>query len=470
MLSPSRRFTLTDQQRFAALSGDYNPMHLDPQAARRLLLGEVAVHGIHLVLWAMESLLAAGVRLPALASLRAHFDQPAGLERDVALRWQTSGEQTAVTAEGAAGRLMRLALRPAAPLDQAWDGPRALAPLACQAHDMADLAAAAGSLPLVLPADFAHLFPHLAAGFSPLQSAILLATTRLVGMVCPGLHSIYTGLSLRFTPELRAVRTLDYAVSRADARVRLVDIALLGPGLRGRLETLLRPEPVAQPGFAELRTAVPPGSFASQRALVIGGARGLGELTAKLLATGGADVTITYLHGVDDAARVIAEAAAAGHVLRALRFDIAAPPADAPPPPPGGFTHAYYFATPRIIPRVASGSAAGFVAASFAHYLDYYVTGFVRCLEWLRSRAVPDLCVWYPSSVFVEQAPPGLAEYAAAKACGEALCAHLTARFPPVQVHVARLPRLATDQTQSLTGSGLADSVAILRGALLRLT
>ena len=469
MLSPSRRFTRADQQAFAALSGDHNPMHLDPQAARRLLLGEVAVHGIHLVLWSMESLLAAGVRLPALASLRAHFDQPAGLERDVALRWQTTGEQIAVTAQGAAGRLMRLTLRPAAPLDQAWEGPRELAPLACQVHGMEDLAAAAGSLPLVLPADFANLFPRLAAGFSPLQSAILLATTRLVGMVCPGLHSIYTGLSLRFTPELRAVRALDYAVSRADARVRLVDIALLAPGLRGRLETLLRPEPVAQPGFAELRTAVPHGSFASQRALVIGGARGLGELTAKLLATGGADVTITYLHGADDAARVIAEAAAAGHVLRVLHFDIAAPPADALPPP-GGFIHAYYFATPRITPRVTSGSAAGFVAASFAHDLDYYATGLVRCLEWLRPRAVPDLCVWYPSSVFVDQPPPGLAEYAAAKACGEALCAHLTARFPPTRVLVERLPRLATDQTQSLAGLDLADSVAILRGALLRLT
>ncbi|HUZ62792.1 MAG TPA: MaoC/PaaZ C-terminal domain-containing protein [Rhodanobacter sp.] len=468
MPPPSRRFTLADQQAFAALSGDHNPMHLDPQVARRLFLGEVVVHGVHLVLWSLESLLAAGMKLSALASLRVRFDQPAGLERDVALRWQTTDDRAAVTAQGAAGRLMRLNLRLAAPLDRAWEGPRVLPPLACQVHGMEDLTAAAGSLPLVLSPDFAVLFPRLAAGFSPLQSAILLASTRLVGMVCPGLHSIYTGLSLSFTPELLAARTLDYAVSRADARVRLVDIALNAPGLHGRLETLLRPEPVAQPRFAELRNAMPHGSFAGQRALVIGGARGLGELTAKLLTIAGADVTITYRHGADDAARVIAEAAAAGHVLRALRFNIAAPPADAPVPP-GGFTHAYYFATPRIIPRIASGPIQDFAAASFAQYLDYYATGLARSLEWLRPRAVTDLCVWYPSTVFVGQEPPGLAEYAAAKACGEALCAQLTARLAPVRVLVERLPRLATDQTQFLTGLSLAGSVATLRAALLRL-
>ncbi len=54
MQSLCRRFGLNDQRAFADLSGDHNPMHLDVQGARRLLLGSVAVHGIHLVLWALE--------------------------------------------------------------------------------------------------------------------------------------------------------------------------------------------------------------------------------------------------------------------------------------------------------------------------------------------------------------------------------------------------------------------------------
>ena len=53
-----RRFTMLDQERFAALSGDSNPLHMYPLVARRSMLGGVAVHGIHLLLWALDELAA----------------------------------------------------------------------------------------------------------------------------------------------------------------------------------------------------------------------------------------------------------------------------------------------------------------------------------------------------------------------------------------------------------------------------
>ncbi|HEX3993420.1 MAG TPA: MaoC/PaaZ C-terminal domain-containing protein [Acetobacteraceae bacterium] len=460
-----RRFDLNGQTAFADLSGDHNPMHLDLQAARRLLLGGVAVHGIHLLLWALDSVVATGTTWQALDSVRAHFDRPALLGEDIALQWQTSDEQVTVTAHNAVGRVMRLKFNARSVPDRpVWDGLRIQPPLVCQEQRMAGLATMSGHLDLVLPESFATLFPHLHAAFSPLQAAILLASTRLVGMICPGRHSLFSGLALQFAPTAATAGALEYAVSRADERVRMVDITLSGSGCCGTLETFLRPEPVAQLSFAALRDAVPRGSFTGQRALVIGGARGLGELTAKLLAIGGADVSITYLNGADDAAAIVTDGSAAGCSLQTLHFDVAAPPGDVAGPD-GGFTHAYYFATPRIV----TGPPVGFAAELLARYLEYYVTGLARSVAWLQSRSVADLRVWYPSSVFVEQAPPGFAEYATAKACGEALCAQMTTRMSPMQVIADRLPRLATDQTQSLTTQTLEDSVAILRSILLRL-
>ena len=44
-------FSLDDQVAFAKLSGDYNPVHLDPLKARRTRFGYPVVHGIHLMLW-----------------------------------------------------------------------------------------------------------------------------------------------------------------------------------------------------------------------------------------------------------------------------------------------------------------------------------------------------------------------------------------------------------------------------------
>jgi acyl dehydratase len=49
-----KSFTDEDQKLFAAISLDVNPLHMDPLAARRLMTGKQAVHGVHVLLVAVE--------------------------------------------------------------------------------------------------------------------------------------------------------------------------------------------------------------------------------------------------------------------------------------------------------------------------------------------------------------------------------------------------------------------------------
>ena len=49
-----RIYTLEDQNFFADCVGDWNPIHLDANSSRRSLTGDVIVHGMHVVLDAME--------------------------------------------------------------------------------------------------------------------------------------------------------------------------------------------------------------------------------------------------------------------------------------------------------------------------------------------------------------------------------------------------------------------------------
>ena len=49
----------------------------------------------------------------------------------------------------------------------------------------------------------------------------------------------------------------------------------------GVAKTLYRPPPQVQADVAALAPLVAPGEFAGQRALVVGGSRGLGEVTVK---------------------------------------------------------------------------------------------------------------------------------------------------------------------------------------------
>ena len=53
LLLGTRTFTPQDQADFAQLSLDWNPMHVDAVAARRLLSGRQVVHGIHTLLQAI---------------------------------------------------------------------------------------------------------------------------------------------------------------------------------------------------------------------------------------------------------------------------------------------------------------------------------------------------------------------------------------------------------------------------------
>ena len=52
-----KSFCLEELKAFATFSGDYNPLHIDPMVARRLLYGNCVVHGMYLLLWTIDKAL-----------------------------------------------------------------------------------------------------------------------------------------------------------------------------------------------------------------------------------------------------------------------------------------------------------------------------------------------------------------------------------------------------------------------------
>jgi hypothetical protein len=243
-----------------------------------------------------------------------------------------------------------------------------------------------------------------------------------------------------------------------------VDIRVSAAGIRGLIKAFLRPSPHEQPGYAELASCIEPGEFSGQRALVIGGSRGLGEVAAKLLAAGGATVMITYHRGRDDAQRIVNEIRTQGGDADHAHFDVLKPDADladiesrGPAP-----THCYYFATPFVF----SGVKGVFSAELFDKFVAYYVTGFANTVEHWRRLGVRHY--FYPSTVAVDESPLNMGEYTAAKSAGESLCAFLEKSDPGLTFYRPRLPRAATDQTVSLLPVENRDPVELMRGELRR--
>src|SRR5262245_66573499 len=68
-------FSIEEQERFARLSGDWNPMHMDPLSARRTQAGALVVHGIHNLLWALDALAVCGQLSSSVKALRVRFSK-----------------------------------------------------------------------------------------------------------------------------------------------------------------------------------------------------------------------------------------------------------------------------------------------------------------------------------------------------------------------------------------------------------
>jgi len=467
----ARAFTSAEQSAFAALSGDRNPLHVDPVAARRLLFGRQIVHGVHALLRALDECFTGAADPAELRRVKADFHAGIGIDQAVELTCADRNDRSAdvrLEIEGAPVMSIRAEWAAARPHPADPGVPSRPEAAECRDRSLDDVVAASGSVPLHFdPEKAAGLFPNLTRCLPHDQLSILLGTTRLVGMECPGLHSIYSGLDLAFTPDRSGPPELAYRVGHANRPLGLLTIEVRAPGTSGRLSAFYRPKPQAQPPFAAISRHVEPGEFSGQRALVVGGSRGLGEVAAKILAAGGAEVVITYQRGEQDARRVVAELNAHGAKADCRRLDVLEPPRPLGPAVPGAHAlyplYLYYFATPPIF-----GAAKGrFSARRFEQFSRYYVAGFLRTARALIASGLSK--VFYPSSAAVDELPPDMGEYAAAKAAGEVACAFLQKTNSGLAVHMPRLPRAATDQTAGLLPVPSRDPVAVLLGPLRRL-
>lgn len=459
-----RSFSATDQMRFALSSGDRNPMHIDALHARRTQAGAPVVHGINLLLWAINALAEAQPHLPPLRSLRASFNKFVYLDEcvDVAVTQQgPSGAKLDLSVGGGSRSRITLTFGDTAEDCPGWVStslevvPHSPVPLNLSFEEIRGRSGRV--LFQMSPEDTMVHFPAAANWLGARRIGALAASTYLVGMVCPGLHSVFSELSVRSCTESLPQGSLAFRVTETDPRFRSVDMEIAGGGLKGTVYSSARTPPVDQASMKSLAGLVNLAEFAGSTSLIVGGSRGLGELTAKLIATGGGRVIVTWRTGKEDAERVVEEISSAGGKCEAISYDACKPAAKQLDVLEVAPTHAYYFATPAIF----RPQSEMFEGERFKEFLDVYVNGFWQLSQALRARQ-PKLSIFYPSSVSVTGRPKGMTDYTMAKAAGEILCADMNISQAPMHVTVSRLPRLPTDQTASVIPTETASPLEVM--------
>ncbi|CAN5731565.1 hypothetical protein BH11PSE8_BH11PSE8_06430 [soil metagenome] len=452
----SRIFTADDQRFFAEASHDVNPMHMDPVAARRLVSGRQVVHGVHTLLVALEKWIERSGVVPS--GVKCQFINPVNVG-DLVTFSQFPGDlgldQASIVASVGDLPCAELSIdsttadtmpTPVASVEHSrgtvlprLDRPLEMAPV--------ELAGMRFTLTDSQHQPLAQRFPHLADALGLERLAAIATLSQFVGMVCPGLHSVFSSVSLEFGGVVATGSRLSFVVRKYDARFGLFIIGVEGT-LVGEIRAFLRPPPQAQASMDEVCGRVQRGEFDGHRTLVIGGSRGLGETVAKIVAAGGGDVIVSHATGVADARRVADEITLAGRgACTTVHLDLTV----------SGFAEAgievasldtvYFFATPRIF-RKKTGR---FDRMLFDEFALFYLERFTELCEWLEARAVGrPVTVYLPSTVFITERPRGMTEYAMVKAAAELLADDSNRSFRNVRIVHQRLPRLATDQTASI--------------------
>jgi hypothetical protein len=283
------------------------------------------------------------------------------------------------------------------------------------------------------------LFPYLteALGGDVVYEIALLSS--IVGMIVPGLHSLFFGLKITF--KYGADNQIVTVISKQEL-FRLIELGYVGINLDAKIEAFFRPKSVTIPSCEDLSSQLPTTlSMTGKKVLVIGGSRGLGAWVAKLVGIAGGDVTITFNTGKDDAELVAQDIRSYGgicdcvhmNVSENLKVEVFKTT----------FDYLFYFATPKI----SMNKSSVFDEDLHKIFYNFYVRDFKKTVEFFIPLGVSR--VLYPSTMFIDDAKKEFEEYIKAKMEGEKVCDELSKNHP-VKVVKPRIPPVLTDQTLSL--------------------
>jgi len=457
----SFQFSHAEHERFARLSGDVNPMHMDPLAARRTQAGDMVVHGMHVLLRCFEGMVEYVDSEFQCAGVMVRFLRPvlAGDKVDYYLlsEKESGWKLKAQVADVVVARI-RIHSRVRGVKGGCEQFPVEKVSRQADLHDFGDIAGCKGGLtPPGAAEEFRNYLPNCASVLGVQAVCELSALSTVVGMRCPGLYSILSSLNVDFLRD-GAHKHLSYRLASAEEKYRLLELDVNGASLRGRVDAFLRVPPVSQRSIGDVSQKVEKNEFEDQVALVVGGSRGLGELTAKIVAAGGGYPIITYAVGRDDANHVAQQIVDHGCRCDTMQLDVTKPLEAQLHKLSEEVTQLYYFATPQIFRR----KSAAYDPAVFRIFSQFYCDAFVELVGEVVKRQDRELSVFYPSTTAIEERPDGLTEYSMAKVAGEILCQDVPRWIKGVTIEVERLPRILTDQTVTMTEVESADAVGLL--------
>lgn len=441
-LIAKRTFKLSNQLEFANISGDFNPIHVDADAAKKTISGECIVHGMNALLWTLDALLQKYDI--SISEIKVDFQNPIKLEQEVSLHlYADANKMELISQENEKLLTVKYVVDKVNDIGGSSLGQLKKLPSAYFAEfsnfeiNQEILSIYGGD-----EAKVAETFPFLSKAIGIHRVYEISLLSNIVGMQMPGLHSMFIscGISLNDGSKLEAPK---YQIIEKHDRFKMLKIWYQGKNITSEIVALERPYYTPKTCDEIKKISFDLGSeLKEKKILVIGGSRGIGAVFAKLASLMGAQVAITYSSSETDARDVCKDIEkhtnSNPHFQQLdvtnfeqlkdikLNYDILC-----------------YFASPKIFNQ----SSNHFNDALFSNFYEVYCESFKIIFEkFVQSKGQ---IAYYPSTIALEQDVKGIAEYKLAKEMGEKLCSSLSKKHN-CKIIVDRLERTETDQTTNV--------------------
>lgn len=439
------KYVINEQRQldFAKLSNDFNPIHVDPLYAWRSMFGKQLVHGIHQVLICLEDLAKNINEKIFIFKISAKFESPAGVNETICIDninfSETYSEYVIKNERGLTLTTIKVNYKKKSFNDVKFKRiDYSMSPLEPTNFAKENLVE-----PLYYDKTFfKELFTYSSFYVSPVNLAVLLASTRIVGMKYPGLNSIYNAFTFEFNENANLSNSIHYSVSDKHITLNMLNIKLDDTFIRGQIKAFIRPVAPKYKTLKELKGLLPVNSFKNQRALIIGGTRGIGLQCLRLLANAGASTMFTYFKNSNEADKIVEEFANESINTNYLQVDVSNLSKESLETIKAfNPTSIYYFATPKIL-----SNNSNLDENLLQKFISYYVIGLDKILVNLKSEIKP--LIFVPSTVYLDEKPTNLSEYIIAKSASEMFLKLLEKKG--YKIYNPRFPKVSTEQTMSL--------------------
>ena len=448
---------------FVDLSGDNNPLHVDKTYSRRLLYGKPVIHGVFTLLKILDFWVGNNKKRLNFNTLKVKFIKPVFNEDSLDLNISEANDnvkiQVYIKSVLSLSISFSFSLENNFNLNKGYinETPEIIIPKEISSDNLLGLTL---DLNLYLHKKlFEKLFPYLFKNVSLNLMSVILASTRAVGVYCPGSNSLYSELNIKksdsFNPKF------DLNIPKIYKSLNLAKMEFKASFYSGSIKAFVRKDAQKQIKFKDVLKLIQFDLFKNEKVLVIGGSRGLGEVTAKILAAGGAKVTITYNRGKIEAENISNELNEYNACCDILKLDI-----NNHDVLKGlkskTFTSMFYFATPFI----ETSDEYELNEELLKKFNEFYVVNFYKIVQKLKIIGVKN--IFYPSTIFIDELPYNLKEYSIAKMSGEIICSYINKLKDSPKIYFPRMEKMRTDQTAGLLDSETISSFPVLSKEILK--